>query len=72
VAKRLMDYGFTPDRVVPGAGTLMVEPTESEPKDELTGSATMIAIPTRGSRHAAPRHVLKNAAAHRAAVSSGE
>jgi glycine cleavage system P protein (glycine dehydrogenase) len=36
VAKRLIDYGFHPPTVsFPVAGTLMVEPTESEPKEEL-------------------------------------
>ena len=36
VAKRLMDYGFhAPTVSFPVAGTLMVEPTESEPLDEL-------------------------------------
>src|SRR5437763_11905596 len=36
VAKRLMDYGFhAPTVSLPGAGTVMVEPTESESKDEL-------------------------------------
>lgn len=36
VAKRLMDYGFhAPTVSFPVAGTLMVEPTESEPPDEL-------------------------------------
>jgi glycine dehydrogenase len=36
VAKRLMDYGFhAPTLSFPVAGTLMVEPTESEPKYEL-------------------------------------
>ena len=36
VAKRLMDYGFhAPTVSFPVAGTLMVEPTESEPKAEL-------------------------------------
>ncbi len=36
VAKRLMDYGFhAPTLSWPVAGTLMVEPTESEPKHEL-------------------------------------
>jgi glycine dehydrogenase len=36
VAKRLMDYGFhAPTLSFPVAGTLMVEPTESEPKGEL-------------------------------------
>jgi glycine cleavage system P protein (glycine dehydrogenase) len=36
VAKRLMDYGFhAPTISWPVAGTMMVEPTESEAKDEL-------------------------------------
>ena len=36
IAKRLMDYGFhAPTVAFPVAGTLMVEPTESESKDEL-------------------------------------
>ena len=36
VAKRLMDYGFhAPTISFPVAGTMMIEPTESESKDEL-------------------------------------
>ncbi|MEO8746047.1 MAG: glycine dehydrogenase (aminomethyl-transferring), partial [Rhodanobacter sp.] len=36
VAKRLIDFGFhAPTLSFPVAGTLMVEPTESEPKAEL-------------------------------------
>jgi glycine dehydrogenase len=36
VAKRLMDYGFhAPTVSFPVPGTLMIEPTESEPKAEL-------------------------------------
>jgi glycine dehydrogenase len=36
IAKRLMDYGFhAPTVSFPVAGTLMIEPTESEPKAEL-------------------------------------
>jgi len=36
VAKRLMDYGFhAPTISFPVPGTLMIEPTESEPKEEL-------------------------------------
>ncbi len=36
IAKRLMDYGFhAPTLSFPVAGTLMVEPTESEPLEEL-------------------------------------
>lgn len=36
IAKRLMDYGFhAPTMSFPVAGTIMIEPTESEPKSEL-------------------------------------
>jgi glycine cleavage system P protein (glycine dehydrogenase) len=36
LAKRLMDYGFhAPTISFPVAGTMMIEPTESEPKEEL-------------------------------------
>src|SRR5262249_54008876 len=36
VCKRLMDYGFhAPTQSFPVAGTLMIEPTESESKGEL-------------------------------------
>src|SRR5207253_5346865 len=36
IAKRLMDYGFhAPTVSFPVAGTLMIEPTESEDKSEL-------------------------------------
>jgi len=36
IAKRLMDYGFhAPTVSFPVAGTMMIEPTESEPKEEL-------------------------------------
>ena len=46
VAKRLMDYGFhAPTMSFPVAGTLMIEPTESEPLVELDRFITaMIAI----------------------------
>ncbi|WDD95900.1 aminomethyl-transferring glycine dehydrogenase [Burkholderia sp. FERM BP-3421] len=46
VAKRLMDYGFhAPTMSFPVPGTLMVEPTESEAKEELDRFiAAMIAI----------------------------
>jgi glycine dehydrogenase len=74
VAKRLMDYGFhAPTVSFPVAGTLMVEPTESEPKGELDRFCdAMIAI--RGEIQAVidgqadPKdNVLKNAP-HTAAV----
>ena len=46
VAKRLMDYGFhAPTMSFPVAGTLMIEPTESEPLGEIDRFVTaMIAI----------------------------
>jgi len=46
VAKRLIDYGFhAPTMSFPVPGTLMIEPTESEPKAELDRFiAAMIAI----------------------------
>ncbi len=46
IAKRLMDFGFhAPTMSFPIAGTLMVEPTESEPKAELDRFCdSMIAI----------------------------
>ncbi len=46
IAKRLMDYGFhAPTVSFPVAGTLMVEPTESEPMSELDRFCdTLIAI----------------------------
>jgi glycine dehydrogenase len=68
VAKRLMDYGFhAPTMSFPVAGTLMVEPTESESLHEIDRFiAAMIAIREeiaqieRGERDAAD-NVLKNA-----------
>jgi glycine dehydrogenase len=52
VAKRLIDYGFhAPTMSWPVAGTLMVEPTESEPKRELDRfCAAMIAIAREAER----------------------
>jgi glycine dehydrogenase len=46
IAKRLMDYGFhAPTVSFPVPGTLMIEPTESEPKTELDRFAdALIAI----------------------------
>jgi glycine dehydrogenase len=48
VAKRLMDFGFhAPTMSFPVAGTLMVEPTESENKEELDRFVdAMLAIAT--------------------------
>ena len=52
VAKRLIDYGFhAPTMSWPVAGTLMVEPTESEPKHELDRFCdAMIAIASEAKR----------------------
>ena len=52
VAKRLIDYGFhAPTMSFPVAGTLMVEPTESEDKAELDRFCdAMIAIRARSTR----------------------
>jgi glycine dehydrogenase (decarboxylating) len=52
VAKRLVDFGFhAPTMSWPVAGTLMVEPTESEPKEELDRFCeAMIAIAEEAKR----------------------
>jgi glycine dehydrogenase len=79
VAKRLMDYGFhAPTVSFPVAGTIMVEPTESEAQDELDRFCdAMIAI--HGEIRAViegkadPRdNVLKNAPHTAAAVSADD
>jgi glycine dehydrogenase len=79
VAKRLMDYGFhAPTVSFPVPGTLMVEPTESEPKAELDRFCdAMIAIRQEIREVveglADPRdNVLKNAPHTAAAVSADE
>ena len=68
VAKRLMDYGFhAPTVSWPVAGTMMIEPTESESKDELDRFCdAMIAIHAEieavaQSKADAKNNVLKNA-----------
>ena len=68
VAKRLMDYGFhAPTVSFPVAGTLMIEPTESESKAELDRFAeALIAIKAEIEEIAegkadAHNNVLKNA-----------
>jgi glycine dehydrogenase len=55
VAKRLVDYGFhAPTMSFPVAGTLMVEPTESESMEELDRFCdAMIAIAAEADRVAA-------------------
>jgi len=52
IAKRLIDYGFhAPTMSWPVAGTLMVEPTESEPKAELDRFCeAMISIANEASK----------------------
>jgi glycine dehydrogenase len=68
VAKRLMDFGFhAPTLSWPVAGTLMVEPTESEPRAELDRFCeAMIAIhaeilEVESGRVDAKNNLLKNA-----------
>jgi glycine dehydrogenase len=64
IAKRLMDYGFhAPTVSFPVAGTMMIEPTESESKEEMDRFCdAMISI--RAEIQAAskdePNNVLKN------------
>ena len=78
VAKRLMDYGFhAPTVSFPVPGTLMVEPTESEPLEELDRFCdAMLAIRGEVADVAAGRadpvdNVLKNAP-HTAAEVAGD
>ncbi len=68
IAKRLQDFGFhAPTMSWPVAGTLMIEPTESEPKAEIDRfCAAMIAIRAEIAAIAAGRldrkdNPLKNA-----------
>jgi glycine dehydrogenase len=79
VAKRLMDYGFhAPTVSFPVAGTLMVEPTESEPKAELDRLCdALIAIrqeirDVAEGRSDRADNPLKNAPHTAAAVSASE
>jgi len=78
VAKRLMDYGFhAPTVSFPVPGTLMVEPTESEPKEELDRFCdAMIAIRREiqdviDGKADAKDNVLKNAP-HTMAVATAD
>ncbi len=65
IAKRLMDYGFhAPTVSFPVAGTLMIEPTESESLEELDRFCdAMLAIrqEIEAARTHVPNNVLKNA-----------
>ena len=74
VAKRLIDYGFhAPTLSFPVAGTIMIEPTESEDKDELDRFCdALISIKSEidaiaSGKSDAEDNVLKNAP-HTAAV----
>jgi glycine dehydrogenase len=79
VAKRLIDYGFhAPTMSFPVPGTLMIEPTESEPKAELDRFIdAMIAIreeirAIEGGRLDREDNPLKNAPHTAEAVMSSE
>ncbi len=78
VAKRLIDYGFhAPTMSFPVAGTLMIEPTESEPLDELDRFIeAMIAIRAEADKVASGEWDVENNplrnAPHTAAVVIGE
>lgn len=68
IAKRLMDYGFhAPTVSFPVGGTIMIEPTESEPKEELDRFCeAMIAIreeiaEIENGIYSKENNVLKNA-----------
>jgi glycine dehydrogenase len=64
IAKRLMDYGFhAPTVSFPVAGTMMIEPTESESKEEMDRFCdAMISIrkEINASSKDEPNNVLKN------------
>lgn len=79
IAKRLMDYGFhAPTLSFPVHGTLMVEPTESEPLSELNRFIeTMISIykeieEIRDGKAEPKENVLKNAPHTAEVVTSDE
>jgi glycine dehydrogenase len=79
VAKRLMDFGFhAPTVSFPVPGTLMIEPTESEPKAELDRFCdALIAIRAEiedviSGKADAKDNVLKNAPHTAAAVSGND
>jgi glycine dehydrogenase len=78
VAKRLIDYGFhAPTMSFPVAGTLMVEPTESEDLAELDRfCAAMVAIKAEADKVAAGEWTAEGSplrgAPHTAAVLTGD
>lgn len=65
IAKRLMDYGFhAPTVSFPVAGTIMIEPTESESKEELDRFCdAMLSIRKEidSATEDEPNHIMKNA-----------
>lgn len=64
IAKRLMDYGFhAPTVSFPVAGTIMIEPTESESKEELDRFCEAMISIRKEINEAAndPNNVMKNA-----------
>lgn len=65
IAKRLMDYGFhAPTVSFPVAGTIMIEPTESESKEELDRFCdAMLSIRKEidSATSDEPNHIMKNA-----------
>ncbi len=76
IAKRLIDYGFhAPTVSFPVAGTLMIEPTESESKEELDRFCdAMIAIKEEIDKTSLdnPNNVLKNSPHTQAMVTNDD
>ncbi len=74
IAKRLMDYGFhAPTLSFPVAGTLMIEPTESENKAELDRFiSAMVAIKKEIDSFNGEDSVLKNAPHTQAMITADE
>ncbi|MGI9531696.1 aminomethyl-transferring glycine dehydrogenase [Lutimonas sp.] len=74
IAKRLMDFGFhAPTVSFPVAGTLMIEPTESENKQEIDRFAdALIQIKTEIDHYEGEDSVLKNAPHTQSMLTSDE
>ena len=74
IAKRLMDFGFhAPTVSFPVAGTLMIEPTESENKMEIDRFAdALIQIKTEIDQYEGGDSVLKNAPHTQAMLTADE
>ena len=55
IAKRLMDFGFhAPTMSWPVAGALMIEPTESENKEELDRFPSFVLLSTDSKQYLSP------------------